>query len=145
PDDFPAFNAALNGLAGILLVFGYAAIRLRKVRVHTTFMVTAILVSTFFLASYLFYHLYVKGGQPTRFSQQAPDAPSWVGMLYLTILGTHTVLAIPTAPLALYLAYQGWTNRLDRHVRLARWVLPVWLYVSVTGVVVYWMLYRLYP
>jgi uncharacterized membrane protein YozB (DUF420 family) len=72
-------------------------------------------------------------------------APAWVGYLYLAILGTHTLLAVPTAPLALVTAYRGLRGRLARHVRLARWTLPIWLYVSITGVVVYLMLYRLYP
>ena len=71
--------------------------------------------------------------------------PDWVRYLYYAILGSHTILAAATAPLALTTAYLGLKNRLVRHVWLARWTLPIWLYVSVTGVVVYWMLYRLYP
>jgi cytochrome oxidase Cu insertion factor (SCO1/SenC/PrrC family)/uncharacterized membrane protein YozB (DUF420 family) len=145
PRDFPAFHARLNAFAAALLLLGYSAIRQRLVKVHVTCMLGAIVVSTIFLASYLFYHLYVKEGRPTRFSEQAPDAPVWMGYLYLAILGTHTILAIPTAPLALYTAYQGLRGRLQSHVWLARWTLPIWLYVSITGVVVYWMLYRLYP
>lgn len=145
PKDFPAFNASLNACAAVLLLLGYAAIRQRLVKLHITCMLTAIVVSAIFLTSYLFYHLYVKQGQPTRFAEQAPDAPAWVGYLYLAILGTHTVLAIPTAPLALISAYRGLRGQLPGHVRLAKWTLPIWLYVSITGVVVYWMLYRLYP
>lgn len=145
PKDFPAFNATLNALAGALVLLGYAAIRLRLVRTHATCMITALVVSAVFLTSYLFYHLVVKAGQPTRFSDQAPNAPTWVAYLYLLILGSHTLLAIPTAPLALFTAYQGLRGRLEGHVRLARWTLPIWVYVSLTGVVVYWMLYRLYP
>jgi uncharacterized membrane protein YozB (DUF420 family) len=80
----------------------------------------------------------------TRFEDQAPGAPGWVRPLYLAILLSHTVLAAVVAPMALFTAYQGLRGRLDSHVRIARWTLPIWLYVSVTGVVVYWMLYRLY-
>jgi protein SCO1/2/putative membrane protein len=145
PRDFPAFNAALNALAGALLLLGYGAIRARRVRLHATLMLSAVAVSAIFLASYLFYHLVVKEGRPTRFSEQAPDAPAWVANLYLGILGTHTLLAVVVAPLALFTAWQGLRGNILRHVRVARWTLPLWLYVSVTGVVVYWMLYRLYP
>ncbi|MFO0843124.1 MAG: DUF420 domain-containing protein [Gemmataceae bacterium] len=145
PTDFPLFNATLNALAGVLLLTGYSAIRLRNVRLHMLCMLTAILVSALFLTSYLFYHLYVKAGQPTRFAEQWPDAPAWVGYAYHAVLISHTVLAVPTAPMALIAAYQGLRGRIRQHTRLARWTLPIWLYVSVTGVVVYWMLYRLYP
>jgi uncharacterized membrane protein YozB (DUF420 family) len=145
PKDFPAFNATLNALAGALLLLGFAAIRGRRVRLHATCMLAAIAVSAIFLASYLFYHLIVKEGRPTHFSEQAPGAPAWVAYLYLGILGTHTLLAVVVAPLALFTAYQGLRGHIVRHVRVARWTLPLWLYVSITGVVVYWMLYRLYP
>jgi uncharacterized membrane protein YozB (DUF420 family)/cytochrome oxidase Cu insertion factor (SCO1/SenC/PrrC family) len=144
PGDFPAFNATLNGLAALLIFTGWVAIRQRLVRLHILCMLSALLVSAVFLASYLFYHLAIKGGQPTRFSEQAPEAPVWVAYLYHGILISHTLLAVVATPLALVSAYLGLRNRLARHVRLARWTLPIWLYVSVTGVVVYWMLYRLY-
>lgn len=145
PGDFPKFNASLNALAGVLLLLGYAAIRRRWTRAHAACMLTAIGVSALFLVSYLFYHLYVKGGRPTRFSEQAPGAPAWVAYVYAVVLGTHTILAVPVAPLAVWTAVQGLRGRLANHVRLARWVLPMWLYVSATGVAVYWMLYRMYP
>jgi uncharacterized membrane protein YozB (DUF420 family) len=80
----------------------------------------------------------------TRFAVQNPSAPDWVRKLYFAVLLSHTVLAVVAAPLALYTAYLGLKDRLAKHVRIARWTLPIWLYVSVTGVVVYWMLYRLY-
>jgi uncharacterized membrane protein YozB (DUF420 family)/cytochrome oxidase Cu insertion factor (SCO1/SenC/PrrC family) len=145
PKDFPAFNAALNALAGALILLGYIAIRNRLIRLHISCMLTAIAISGVFLASYLFYHLVVKEGRPTRFSEQAPGAPEWVSYLYLGILGSHTILAIFVAPLALFTAWKGLRDQIRSHVRIARWTLPLWLYVSVTGVVVYWMLYRLYP
>jgi uncharacterized membrane protein YozB (DUF420 family) len=103
-------------------------------------MLAALGVSALFLLSYLYYHFVVKGGQPTPFT-----GPTAVRRLYLAVLLSHTVLAVVVAPLALYTAYQGLRNRLARHVKVARWTLPIWLYVSVTGVVVYWMLYHLYP
>jgi protein SCO1/2/putative membrane protein len=145
PRDVPRFNAFMNGISAGLLLLGYAAIRKRLVQMHALCMLTALAVSAVFLASYLYFHLVIKVGQPTRFTDQAPGAPEWVRHAYLGILLTHTVLAALAAPLALYTAYQGVRGRIRRHVRVARWTLPIWLYVSVTGVVVYWMLYRLYP
>jgi protein SCO1/2/putative membrane protein len=147
PSDFPRFNASLNALSAMLLLLGYTAIRRRLVRLHVACMLSALCVSALFLASYLYYHLVIKHGQATSFAAQTSHAhpPSWVGTVYLAILLTHTVLAAVVAPLALYTAFQGLSGRWVRHVRVARWTLPVWLYVSITGVVVYWMLYRLYP
>ncbi len=138
--DLPAVNAFLNGLSAVLLVAGYRAVRRRRVALHQTCMLTALAVSVLFLVSYLYYHFQVKGGRPTPFSGEG-----WIRPVYFTILLTHTVLAAVAAPLALVTAYLGLRGRLKRHVRIARWTLPIWLYVSVTGVVVYWMLYRLYP
>jgi protein SCO1/2/putative membrane protein len=147
PGDFPRFNAGLNALSAMLLLLGYTAIRRRLVRLHVVCMLSALCVSALFLASYLYYHLVIKHGQATSFAAQTSHAhpPAWVGTMYLAILLTHTVLAAVVAPLALYTAFQGLRGRWVRHVRFARWTLPVWLYVSITGVVVYWMLYRLYP
>jgi uncharacterized membrane protein YozB (DUF420 family) len=141
----PAVNASLNGTSAVLLVLGYAAIRGRRILLHKVCMLAALAVSSAFLASYLFYHFGVIRGQHTSFRERVPQAPEWVAEVYLAILLTHTLLALAAAPLALVTAYLGLKNRLARHVRLARWTLPIWLYVSVTGVVVYWMLYRLYP
>lgn len=138
--DLPAVNAVLNSTCTVLLLAGYVAIRRRLVQVHQVCMIAALVVSALFLGSYLYYHFAVKAGRPTPFT-----GPTDVRTVYLTILLSHTILAIVAAPMALVSAYLGWTNRLQRHVRLARWTLPIWLYVSVTGVVVYWMLYRLYP
>lgn len=145
PDDLPTVNAILNGSSAVLLVVGYSAIRARRVMLHKLCMLTALAVSAVFLGSYLYYHIAVKHGEPTYFADRAPEAPVWVGRLYQGILLTHTALAAVVAPLALYTAYQGLRDRLARHIRVARWTLPIWLYVSITGVVVYWMLYRLYP
>jgi uncharacterized membrane protein YozB (DUF420 family) len=145
PDDLPSINAALNATSAVLLIVGYLAIRTRRVALHKACMLSALGVSVVFLASYLYYHFAVKSGQPTYFRDRAPDAPHWVGLLYMAILLTHTVLAAVVAPLALFTVWQGLRDNLPRHIRVARWTLPIWLYVSVTGVVVYWMLYRLYP
>jgi uncharacterized membrane protein YozB (DUF420 family) len=139
--DFPATNASLNAAAGVLILAGFGFIRRRMVRAHATCMLTALAVSTIFLVSYAYYHLVVKHGEPTRFPSSAPDIARYI---YFAVLLTHTPLAIVTAPLALFTAWQALCGRIDRHVRLARWTLPLWLYVSATGVVVYWMLYRLY-
>ena len=83
-------------------------------------------------------------GRPTYFHEKWPEAPGWVETAYLMLLTSHTLLAVVTAPLALFTAYLGVRGRLARHVWIARWTLPIWLYVSIAGVVVYWMLYRLY-
>ena len=141
---FPPLNAALNAAAGLLLLLGFAAVRRRAIRLHVACMLSALAVSAVFLTSYLYYHLAVRHGLPTKFSDQWPDAPPWTAAVYLAVLLSHTVLAVVTAPLALFTAYLGLSGRLARHVWIARWTLPIWLYVSATGVVVYWMLYRLY-
>jgi uncharacterized membrane protein YozB (DUF420 family) len=140
PADLPAVNAALNATCAVLLLSAYAAIRNRRVRLHQTLMLAAFAVSVVFLASYLYYHFAVKGGEPTRFT-----TPGWPKAVYLTVLLTHTVLAVLVAVLAPVTLVLGLAASYGRHRRIARWTLPIWLYVSVTGVVVYWMLYRLYP
>ncbi|HXG09770.1 MAG TPA: DUF420 domain-containing protein [Gemmataceae bacterium] len=145
PDDLPTVNAILNATSAVLLVAGYLFIRNRQITAHKMCMLAALAVSAVFLASYLYYHFIVKQGRPTYFAERAPDAPKGVAYLYTAVLLSHTVLAAVAAPLALYTAYLGLRDRLARHVRVARWALPIWLYVSVTGVIVYWMLYRLYP
>jgi uncharacterized membrane protein YozB (DUF420 family) len=141
----PTLNACLNASSAVLLVLGYAAIRARRVTLHKSCMLTALAVSGVFLASYLFYHFGVIRGQHVSFRERVPSAPPWVAEVYVAVLLSHTLLAVVAAPLALVTAYLGLRDRLTRHVRIARWTLPIWLYVSVTGVVVYWMLYRLYP
>lgn len=139
-EDLPAVNALLNATSGCLVVLGYVAIKRRAVGLHKACMLTALAVSAVFLGSYLYYHFVVKDGTPTRFTGEGP-----VRTLYLGILLSHTVLAVAVAPMALITTYLGLKNRLQKHVRLARWTLPIWLYVSITGVVVYWMLYQMYP
>src|SRR5713101_3803381 len=140
PEDLPTVNATLNGASAVLLMTGYAAIRQRKIGIHKTCMLTALAVSTVFLASYLYYHFVVRGGRPTPFTGEGVAR-----VVYFAVLGSHTLLAVVTAPLAIITAYLGIRDRLEKHRRIARWTLPIWLYVSITGVVVYWMLYHFYP
>jgi uncharacterized membrane protein YozB (DUF420 family) len=139
-NNLPAVNAGLNATCAVLLLLGYTAIRNRRVRLHQALMMSAFVVSVAFLTSYLYYHFVVKDGQPTKFTTEG-----WPRTVYMTVLLTHTVLAVAVAvlaPVTLALGFNAYNNR---HKRIARWTLPIWLYVSVTGVVVYWMLYHLYP
>ena len=133
----PALNACLNATSAVLLAFGFAAIRRRRVRVHRACMLAAFVTSIAFLVSYVTYHLHAG---TTRFT-----GDGWVRPVYFTILGTHTILAAAIPILAVATLVLALRARFDRHARLARWTLPAWFYVSVTGVVIYVMLYWLYP
>ncbi len=130
----PAVNAFLNGTSALLLFSGYLFIRRRNVIAHRACMLSAFCASTLFLVSYLTYHYHV-GSVPFR-------GTGAVRVVYFSILITHTILAAVIVPLSLTTLYRALRAQFPRHVRIARWTLPVWLYVSVTGVVVYWMLYR---
>lgn len=145
PRDIPRFNALLNATSAALLVLGFISIKKHWIRLHITCMLSAVVVSAVFLSSYLYFHLVIKQGQPTYFAEQCPTAPAWVARLYYGILLSHTILAIPAAPMAIISTFLGLFDRLRAHRRLATWTFPIWLYVSVTGVVVYWMLYRMFP
>src|SRR5438093_13185049 len=107
PDDLPGVNAILNSCCVVLLILGYKAIRSRRVTLHKACMLMALAVSAVFLGSYLYFHLVHRHGEATRFQDQAPSAPDWVRNVYYGVLLSHTVLAIVTAPLALYTAYLG--------------------------------------
>jgi len=131
----PAINASLNALAAVLLVIGYALIRRRRWIAHRNVMTAALACSVLFLTSYLIYHAQVGS---VRFP--GTGTPRTV---YLAILLTHTVLAAAVPFLAGVTVVRAWRKRYPQHKKLARWTLPIWLYVSVTGVVVYWMLYRM--
>jgi putative membrane protein len=133
----PAVNAALNGTSALLLATGYLCIRRKKITAHKVCMLSAFGTSTLFLISYLTYHYHVGS---IRFAGRGG-----IRILYFAILISHTILAAAIVPLALVTLYRALRGRFDRHVRIARWTLPIWLYVSVTGVIVYWMLYHLYP
>lgn len=134
--DLPAVNATLNAISAILLVIGYLLIRRRKFDQHRRVMTAAFAVSTLFLIGYVVYH-YNVGSR--RFPGQGP-----IRSVYFFILITHIVLAAFVPPMAIVTLVRGWRGRYDRHARLARWTLPIWLYVSVTGVIVYVMLYRMF-
>ena len=134
--DLPAVNATLNATSAVLLATGYAFIRKKQVNAHRVCMVSAFVVSMLFLVSYIVYHLHA--GR-TKFTEDG-----WVRPVYFTILLTHTVLAIAIVPLVLMTLYRAMRGQFDRHVRIARWTLPIWFYVSVTGVIIYFMLYHWY-
>jgi len=132
----PTVNAILNGTSALLLVTGYLLIRRHRVTAHKACMVTAFVTSSVFLMSYLTLRYYAG---MTRFSGQG-----WIRPVYFTILVSHTILAVVIVPLVLVTLTRALRARFDRHRRIARWTLPLWLYVSVTGVLVYVILYRLY-
>lgn len=134
--DLPAVNAALNALAAIFLTTGYVMIRRGRRDLHKRCMLAALTTSALFLVSYVIYHANT-GSRP--FPGQGV-----VRVVYFAILITHVILAAAILPLALITAARGLSAQYDRHVRIARWTLPLWLYVSVTGVVIYLMLYRMY-
>jgi uncharacterized membrane protein YozB (DUF420 family) len=131
----PALNAALNATSATLLLVGYRSIRRGHIRAHRACMLAAVCLSTLFLVSYLTYH-YTVG--MVRF-----PGSGWLRGLYLTILATHTPLAACVPPLVIVTVWRALTAQFDRHRRIARWTLPVWLYVSITGVVIYWILFQL--
>jgi uncharacterized membrane protein YozB (DUF420 family) len=131
----PAVNAALNSLSAILLVGGYLFIRSRNIKAHRACMLSAFASSILFLASYLVYH-YQVGSVPFK-------GQGGIRLVYFTILLTHTILATTVVPLALVTLFRAFKERFHAHRRIARWTFPIWLYVSVTGVIVYWMLYRM--
>lgn len=133
--DLPAVNATLNGTATVLLVTGWFFIRSGRRIAHRNCMVAALACSAIFLVSYLVYHAQVGS---VRFQGQGA-----IRTLYFTILISHTILAATVPVLALLTVWRAFRERFDAHRRIARWTLPVWLYVSVTGVAVYWMLYQL--
>lgn len=135
--DLPAVNATLNALSGILLVIGYFLIRARRIELHRKVMIAAFAASSLFLVCYVVYHAQVGS---VRFTRQGLVRP-----LYFTILISHVTLAALVLPLAIVTLSRGLKARFARHRSIARWTLPIWLYVSVTGVVVYVMLYHLWP
>lgn len=132
--DLPALNAALNAVSAILLTLGYGMIRRRRIELHRRFMIAAFTTSSLFLASYLVYHAQVGSVRFTRTGLVRP--------IYFTILITHVTLAALVLPLALVTLSRGLAGRYARHRAIARWTLPLWLYVSVTGVLVYVLLYQ---
>ncbi|HEU4345883.1 MAG TPA: DUF420 domain-containing protein [Candidatus Binatia bacterium] len=133
--ELPTLNAALNSLSAMFLILGYVFIRSKKIGAHRACMLAAVATSTLFLISYLIYH-YQVGSVPFK-------GEGSIRTVYFTVLLTHTILAVAVVPLALVTLSRALKERFDAHRRIARWTFPVWLYVSITGVIVYLMLYRL--
>jgi len=133
---FPALNATLNGASAVLITTGRALIRQKKVSSHRACMIGAVATSTLFLASYLYYHAHVGS---VRFPGQG-----WIRPVYFALLFSHTVLAAAVVPLVLLTLTAALRGRFASHRRIARWTYPIWLYVSVTGVLVYLVLYQIY-
>jgi putative membrane protein len=131
----PHLNAFLNAISALLLLAGYFFIRRKNWRLHRAFMLSATITSALFLISYLVYH-YRAG--TVHFQRQG-----WLRPVYFVVLGSHTILAALILPLVLFTLRQAWKGRFGRHRKIARWTLPLWLYVSITGVIVYVMLYHL--
>jgi uncharacterized membrane protein YozB (DUF420 family) len=130
----PAVNATLNGISGVLLIAGYLLMRARRIELHRRVMIAAFVTSSLFLTCYIVYHANVGSVRFTR--------PGFVRPLYFTILITHVTLAATVPPLAIITLSRGLKARYPQHRRIARWTFPIWLYVSVTGVLVYVLLYR---
>ena len=132
--DLPAVNATLNGISGVLLLIGYLLIRARKIETHRKVMITAFITSSLFLVCYIIYHAQVGSVRFTR--------TGFVRPLYFTILISHVTLAATVLPLAIITLTRGLKGRFVQHRKIARWTFPIWLYVSVTGVLVYVLLYQ---
>lgn len=133
--DLPTVNATLNTISTVLLTIGFVMIRRRKIVAHRNCMIAAFVVSGLFLTSYLLYH-YHAGSTPF-------EGSGWIRFVYFAVLIPHIILAAAILPLALITLYFALRERFTKHQRIARWTLPIWLYVSVTGIIVYWMLYHL--
>ncbi len=133
--DLPTVNATLNTTSAVLLTIGFLMIRRRKIIAHRNCMIAAFVVSGLFLTSYLIYH-YHAGSTPF-------EGSGWIRTIYFAVLIPHIILAALILPLALITLYLALRKQFTKHRRIARWTLPIWLYVSVTGIIVYWMLYHL--
>jgi putative membrane protein len=136
--DLPAVNATLNALSTVFLLLGWYQIRTNRTKAHIFSMCAALVTSTLFLVCYLTYHLNITG--VTRFT-----APGFIRVVYFSVLISHTLLAVIVLPLVIVTLVPAFRARYDAHRRLGQWTLPVWLYVSITGVIVYLMLYHWFP
>ena len=132
---FPPLNAGLNATSGFLILLGFALIKQKAWTAHALCMCLAMLTSALFFASYIYYHIH---HGMTPFPHHG-----WIRPVYFSILISHTALAVTVPPLAIITLSRALRSRFDRHVRIARVTFPIWLYVSVTGVIIYWMLYRM--
>jgi len=135
--DLPAVNASLNGLSAVFLAAGFYFIRQKNVPAHKKCMLSAVSCSVLFLICYLTYHLQMG---TTRFLK-----PPWFRPIYLTLLTTHTILAAAIVPLIIITLTRALRERFDKHKKIARWTWPMWMYVSVTGVIIYLLLYQIFP
>jgi uncharacterized membrane protein YozB (DUF420 family) len=135
--DLPTLNAALNGIAAILLIWGYTLIRRKHIQTHRKVMIAAFITSSVFLVCYIVYHVQV-GAKSMHFQKTGT-----VRTAYFALLTSHTMLAAAVPVLVIVTLSRGLGGRYDKHRKIARWTLPIWLYVSVTGVVVYLMLYHM--
>ena len=133
--DLPAVNASLNGLSAVCLGLGFWSVKTGRIQLHRVCMLAAVALSTLFLVSYLYYHFHVGS---VRFQRAG-----WIRPIYFTVLISHTILAVLNVPLVARALYLAFRERFEEHKKAARYAWPVWMYVSVTGVCVYWMLYRL--
>jgi len=134
--DLPAVNATLNGLSAVFLLAGFRFIRRKNIPAHKKCMLSALATSTLFLACYIIYH--VKAGR-TVFPH------NWFRPIYLVLLTSHTILAVVIVPMALITLSRALRQRFDLHKKIARWTWPLWMYVSVTGVLIYLLLYKIFP
>jgi putative membrane protein len=134
--DLPTLNASLNAVAATLLLLGYIAIKQKKEELHKKLMISALLVSAAFLTSYLIYHYHVP-------SKKFPEL-GWIKTVYLIILIPHIILAALMVPMILKTFWHAFRNEREKHRKIARLTFPIWMYVSVTGVIVYFMLYHWY-
>ncbi|PYQ51260.1 MAG: DUF420 domain-containing protein [Acidobacteria bacterium] len=135
----PAINATLNAITGVLLITAYILIKQKRIALHRWFMIAACITALTFLACYVLNH-YLRHGIVTRFTATGPIRP-----IYFTILISHTILAITIVPLVIITLRNGLKMRVMQHRRIAKWTFPLWMYVSVTGVLVYFFLYQWYP
>ena len=141
--DLPAVNATLNGVSAVWLALGFIFIRRGNKIAHRNCMLSAFCASVAFLACYLTYHIWlavVLHQGPTRF-----EHPKWFRPIYILILLTHTILAAVIVPMILITLNRAWKRRFDWHKKIARWTWPLWMYVSLTGVLIYWLLYVKFP
>ena len=136
-NDLPAVNACLNGLASLFLMAGYFFIKRGDRTAHRNCMIGALTASTLFLASYLYYHFYA--------GRTVFKDPAWFRPIYLTLLLTHTILAVAIVPMILVTVSRAAKARFELHKKIARWTWPLWMYVSVTGVLIYFLLYQIFP
>jgi uncharacterized membrane protein YozB (DUF420 family) len=141
--DLPAVNAVLNGFSGLMLVLGFRFILRGNIKAHRNCMITACCSSLLFLVCYVTYHNWMRQTHGTAHTTFAN--PAWFRPIYLAILFTHLVAAIVILPMVIWTLFRALTGNFEKHKKIARWTWPIWMYVSVTGVVIYLLLYKIFP